>query len=79
MKVIKRVLTRKDKTAQVFCNKCGLEIAKFADDMFEDYLEVSKRWGYFSPSDGESHSFDICRKCYDEFARSFEIALEVKE
>lgn len=48
----------------VFCNKCGTQIAG-------DYLQVNKEWGYFSDKDTEIHRFALCEKCYDEMIKTF--------
>lgn len=30
---------------------------------------IQKQWGYFSQKDGETHTFCICERCYDEMGR----------
>ena len=52
----------------VRCNWCGKHIAKNAFGYFEDFIAVSKTWGYGLPIDGETHVFNICYDCYEEFA-----------
>lgn len=48
----------------IFCNKCGVQIAG-------DCLRVNKEWGYFSNKDTEIHKFALCEKCYDEMVTTF--------
>ena len=57
---------------KIFCNRCGKEITG------QDVLSVEKRWGYFSQKDGETHRFDLCEECYDEWIASFQIPIEIE-
>ena len=41
----------------------------------EDFLEVNKRWGYFSNKDNQEDVFDLCENCYDELVASFKFKL----
>lgn len=76
---------RQYKTKEVFsvdkilCNKCGKVIAVENDIPKEDVLHVEKRWGFFSEKDNETHQFDLCEKCYDEFTATFTIPVEKEE
>ncbi|MDR1210430.1 MAG: hypothetical protein LBK41_09000 [Clostridiales bacterium] len=79
MKIVKHVLVRKAATVKIYCNKCGGEIERRADGIFDDHLGIVKRWGYLSPTDGETHSFDMCRKCYDEMLGGFSIPPSVEK
>ena len=63
--------------AEIKCNMCGKEIQKNAFGCFDDYMEVTKVWGYHSEMDGETHGFDICGGCYQEWVKKF--AIPVKE
>lgn len=73
MKVYKNKKVTRLIEDKIYCNKCGEEIKKISDNQFADYLETEKHWGYFSEKDGETHSFDICEKCYTDFIDTFEI------
>lgn len=53
------------------CNKCGNHI----DSDKSDWLEVNKRWGYYSDFDNCVHSFYICKSCYRKFISDFKIRL----
>lgn len=57
---------------KIFCNRCSKEITG------QDVLSVEKRWGYFSQKDGETHRFDLCEECYDEWIASFQIPIEIE-
>lgn len=57
----------------VRCNICGREIKKENGIYKEDFLAVTKEWGYFSEKDIEMHSFRICESCYDEWISGFMI------
>ena len=58
---------------KIICNKCGKEIKVIRGVAQEDYLEVTKRWGYFSNKDNQEEAFDLCEDCYDELVASFKI------
>ncbi len=76
MKVLKGYFIKKQKAVNIYCNKCSKEIPKKDKTHFSDFLEINKQWGYFSDSDGETHSFDICQDCYNEFISSFKIPID---
>jgi len=57
----------------VLCNVCGREVAKNAIGYFEDYLSLTKDWGFHSPFDGEAHEIELCVDCYTAWTKSFEI------
>lgn len=60
---------------KIICNKCGKEIEVIRGVSQEDFLEVNKRWGYFSNKDNQEDTFDLCEDCYDELVASFKIRL----
>ena len=47
------------------CNMCGKELSVRNDILMEDAIIISKKWGYFSKKDGETHRICICEDCYD--------------
>ena len=61
----------------VRCNMCGKLIEKNCFGYFEDYLAVTKTWGYESPIDGETHAFCLCYACYEDLAARFVIPPQV--
>ncbi len=61
---------------EVRCNKCGDLICNHQNIDKTDFLEVSKRWGYFSPYDNEVHNFHLCIDCYKTFVDTFNIPLD---
>ena len=75
MKIMKKQTYEKETPDKIFCNKCGNEIKINSNGYHDDFLEVKKSWGYFSFYDGETHSFDICQNCYNEFTESFKLPL----
>jgi len=67
------------KINSVACNLCGRAVEKNGMGYFEDYISLTKNWGYHSPYDGESHSMDLCLDCYNGWIAKFEIPPEVEE
>ena len=63
----------------VRCNICGKEVKKEKGFIKEDFLTITKEWGYFSNKDIETHSFKICEKCYDEWVSTFAIPITKKK
>ena len=49
------------------------------DMLQEGVLSVRQKWGYFSDKDGETHSFDLCEKCYDRLISQFKIPVMIKK
>lgn len=76
MKIFKTVSVKKEEIDEVICNMCGDKIEKDATGNFADYLQVYKKWGYYSNHDGEEHSFDLCEKCYNNMVNKFKIPAE---
>ncbi|PKM50112.1 MAG: hypothetical protein CVV02_12685 [Firmicutes bacterium HGW-Firmicutes-7] len=63
--------------AEVKCNQCGQVIQSVS--AYEEYLEISKSWGYFSKKDLQTHTFQLCETCYDDLIKNFIIPIEVKK
>lgn len=64
---------------EVKCNMCGKNIKIENGYIAEGNMSIDYLWGYFSDKDAETHSFDICEKCYDRLAETFVIPVDVKE
>ena len=64
---------------EIYCNCCGKKLLVEKTGEREDYLFVSKEWGYFSGKDGEIHHFRICEACYDRCTAQFAVPVCVKE
>ena len=75
MRQYKRKRQEINELDKIICNKCGKEIEVIKGVAQEDYLEVIKRWGYFSNKDNQEDAFDLCEDCYDEFVASFKFKL----
>lgn len=56
---------------QLFCNKCGKKFIEENGLIREDYVMITKSWGYFSEKDGRRDTFCLCEKCYDEITSAF--------
>ncbi len=57
----------------VKCNCCGRKLSLHKGVVSEDFVTVTKQWGYFSNKDGREDTFDICEECYDKWTRNFAI------
>ena len=49
----------------VTCDKCGKSCLD-SEGMNFEYAEIKAHWGYMSGKDLESHTAQVCEKCYDE-------------
>ena len=47
---------------QLFCNKCGKKFIEENGLIREDYVMITKSWGYFSEKDGRRDTFCLCEK-----------------
>lgn len=65
--------------AMPVCNCCGRPIPVYPFPDAGEYVEITKKWGYFSGKDGETHCFRVCESCYDAWVATFAIAPEVSE
>lgn len=63
------------KDSKIYCNNCGREIITSGEDQ-EDYLEVAKKWGYFSNKDLVGQAFNLCEACYDQFVANFKVPVQ---
>ena len=62
---------------QIRCNCCG-QLLKQGEHAGEDYLKVTKEWGYFSEKDLELHEWYLCEKCYDSLIQGFKIPIKIQ-
>ena len=67
------------KEKQLFCNKCGKQILIGNGLAREDYVMVTKNWGYFSEKDGRRDTFCLCEKCYDVMIEAFVLPVSQEE
>lgn len=67
------------KENKIFCNKCGKEIKVENEIPKEDYISVTKPWGYFSKKDGKTYHFVLCEECSDALMADFAVPAEVSE
>lgn len=64
---------------KIICNQCGKEICQEGEDRC-DFLEIEKRWGYFSnKKDGQIHRIALCESCYEQWISGFAIPPEQEE
>lgn len=45
----------------------------------EDYVMITKSWGYFSGKDGKKDTFCLCEACYDEITAGFVLPVSQEE
>lgn len=62
---------------QIRCNCCGRLLGQ-GECAGEDYLKVTKEWGYFSEKDLELHEWYLCEKCYDSLIQGFQIPVKIQ-
>lgn len=58
---------------RIYCNKCGHEIKVINGIEHEDYVLISKKWGYFSQKDGKTQEFVLCEGCVEKLECEFAI------
>lgn len=62
----------------VICTRCGKQL-QIEGLHREEYIEITKKWGYFSRKDGQKHHLILCEQCYDEITASFAHKIETEE
>lgn len=67
----------KQQVKSVYCNLCGKQIKIEKGIITEGVATVEQHWGYFSEKDGQTHSFDLCEKCYDMLTEKFVLPVAV--
>ncbi len=67
------------KLCAVICNGCGRELKVEEGVLKEGCFEGKQLFGYFSPWDGECHSFDLCEECYGKMIRKFRVPVKIEE
>ena len=55
----------------IICNRCGIELKMKNDIVYEDYLCIQKKWGFFSEKDGMTQEFILCEKCVERMEKDF--------
>ncbi len=73
MKIYRDKIITTQTLHQVQCNCCGKILKTDAHNNIEDFLSVSKRWGYNSEFDNQIHSFDLCQQCYKKIIKNFNL------
>lgn len=63
----------------LFCNKCGKTIEIKNGLAREDYVMITKSWGYFSEKDGRRDTFCLCESCYGEITAGFVLPITQEE
>ncbi len=62
----------------IFCNMCGLEIAKDKFGNYSSYFDSTFRWNYPSKFDNEVHTFQLCEKCYEKLISEFKLPPDIE-
>lgn len=64
---------KKNKNAadRLICNRCGKKQRIERGIPVEEFLKVTKSWGYFSRKDGQTDTFCLCEDCYDQMTAAF--------
>lgn len=55
----------------LICNACGKKQRRERGIPVEEFLEVTKTWGYFSRKDGQTQYVCLCEDCCDRITAAF--------
>jgi len=77
MRIIKTVNKAVEETDNIFCNKCGKSC--YSEVAYGGLIGAKVKGGYCSKfiGDGDNYQFDICEKCFKEYADTFVIPAKV--
>lgn len=64
---------------KIICNKCGKILPTERGIIKADFIEINKKWGYFSSKDGKTMKCIICEECSDKLLESFVVPAVLEE
>lgn len=67
------------KQDKIICNKCGRELTVENGIIKQDFISVTKPWGYFSNKDGKTCKFILCEECSDSLMADFVVPVEITD
>ena len=67
------------KDGRIVCNKCKKELPQEKGIAMADFIEINKKWGYFSKKDGTTCNFILCEECSDKLIASLEIPANISD
>ncbi len=63
---------------KIICNCCKKQIKVENDIPREDYVDIEKKWGYFSRKDGLVERITVCEDCYEKWVSTFQLKPELR-
>jgi hypothetical protein len=75
LRTYKTVHTEIQELDAVACNKCGVS----KSNIWDTFISIDKTWAYGTGWDGETHSFDLCERCYGDMIAQFTLAITRSE
>ena len=63
----------------LICNQCGRELLQEKGVCCEDFVRITKKWGYFSSKDLQKHTLILCETCYDRWVQGMVVPPVVTE
>lgn len=70
---------KKQNKERLVCNSCGRALCQEKGICREDFVRITKKWGFFSAKDLQKHTLIICEACYDTWIRSLAIPPQITE
>ena len=61
---------------KIICNSCGCNLCLQPGENMQEYIKVTKTWGYFSKKDGRTQEFVLCEDCYDAITKEFRVPVK---
>lgn len=69
----------KQKEERLICNCCGRTLRQENGICREDFVRITKKWGFFSAKDLQKHTLIVCEGCYDEWVRRLAVPPQITE
>ena len=63
----------------LICNCCGRQLRQENGICREDFVRITKKWGYFSDKDLQKHTLIICETCYDNWIQGLAVPPQITE
>ena len=70
---------KKHQENRLVCNGCGRTLRQEHGICREDFVRITKKWGFFSSKDMQKHTLIICEACYDKWIRGLVVQPEITE
>ncbi len=70
---------KRQKEERLICNSCGRTLHQENGICREDFVRITKKWGFFSSKDLQKHTLIVCEACYDSWIQGLAVPPQITE